>query len=42
MFDALYVAASGMRGEQLQIDTIAHNLANLNTVGVRRSIASDR
>jgi flagellar basal-body rod protein FlgG len=40
MFDALYVAASGMRGEQLQIDTIAHNLANLNTVGFRRSIAS--
>jgi flagellar basal-body rod protein FlgG len=40
MFDALYVAASGMRGEQLQIDTIAHNLANLNTVGFRRSVAT--
>jgi flagellar basal-body rod protein FlgG len=40
MFDALYVAASGMRGEQLQIDTIAHNLANVNTVGFRRAVAS--
>jgi flagellar basal-body rod protein FlgG len=40
MFDALYVAASGMRGQQLQIDTIAHNLANLNTVGFRRGVAS--
>lgn len=40
MFDALYVAASGMRGQQLQIDTIAHNLANLNTVGFRRAVAS--
>jgi flagellar basal-body rod protein FlgG len=40
MFDALYVAASGMRGQQLQIDTIAHNLANLNTIGFRRTVAS--
>lgn len=40
MFDALYVAASGMRGEQQQIDTIAHNLANLNTVGFRRGVVS--
>jgi flagellar basal-body rod protein FlgG len=40
MFDALYIGATGMRSEQLQIDTIAHNLANLNTVGFRRGIAS--
>src|SRR5262245_52510494 len=40
MFDALYVGATGMRGQQLQIDTIAHNLANLNTVGYRRSLTS--
>jgi flagellar basal-body rod protein FlgG len=40
MFDALYVGATGMRGHQLQIDTIAHNLANLNTVGFRRGVAS--
>ena len=40
MFDALYVGATGMRGQQLQIDTIAHNLANVNTVGYRRSVTS--
>lgn len=40
MFDALFVGATGMRGQQLQIDTIAHNMANLNTVGFRRGIAS--
>ena len=40
MFDALYVGATGMRGQQLQIDTVAHNLANLNTIGFRRSVAS--
>lgn len=40
MFDALYVGATGMRGHQLQIDAIAHNLANLNTIGFRRGVAS--
>jgi flagellar basal-body rod protein FlgG len=40
MFDALYVGATGMRGQQTQIDAIAHNLANLNTVGFRRSVVS--
>lgn len=40
MFDALYVGAAGMRGHQLQIDSIAHNLANLNTIGFRRGIAT--
>lgn len=40
MLDALHAAASGMRGHQLQIDTIAHNLANVNTVGFRRGITS--
>lgn len=40
MVDALYVGAAGMRGHQLQIDSIAHNLANLNTIGFRGSIAS--
>ena len=40
MFDALFVGATGMRGQQTQIDAIAHNLANLNTVGFRRSIVS--
>jgi flagellar basal-body rod protein FlgG len=36
MFEALYVGAAGMRSQQLHIDTIAHNIANLNTVGFRR------
>lgn len=40
MFDALYVGAAGMRGHQLQIDAIAHNLANLNTIGFRRGVAT--
>src|SRR5262245_54501006 len=37
MFDALYIGATGMRAQQAQIDTIAHNVANVNTVGFRRS-----
>lgn len=40
MFDALYVGATGMRGQQNQIDTIAQNLANVNTIGYRRSVTS--
>lgn len=40
MFDALYVGAAGMRGEQSQIDSIAHNLANLNTIGFRRGVTT--
>jgi flagellar basal-body rod protein FlgG len=35
MFEVLYVGASGMRSQQLHLDTIAHNIANLNTVGFR-------
>ena len=30
MLRALYTAASGMEAQQLNIDTIAHNLANVN------------
>lgn len=40
MFDALYVGAAGMRGHQLEIDAIAHNLANINTIGFRRGITT--
>src|SRR4051794_32021125 len=40
MNDALYVGATGMRGQQLLLDTIAQNLANMNTVGFRRGVAS--
>jgi flagellar basal-body rod protein FlgG len=36
---ALWSAASGMAAQQLQIDTIANNLANVNTNGFKRSRA---
>ena len=37
MIRALYTAASGMNAQQANIDNIAHNLANVNTTGFRRS-----
>jgi flagellar basal-body rod protein FlgG len=40
MFDALYIGATGMRASQAQVDTIAHNVANLNTAGFRRNVVS--
>ncbi|MGD0308299.1 MAG: flagellar basal-body rod protein FlgG [Acidobacteriota bacterium] len=36
MLRALYTAASGMNAQQLNIDTIAHNLANVNTTGFKQ------
>lgn len=35
MIRALYSAGSGMVAQQLNVDTIAHNLANSNTVGFK-------
>jgi flagellar basal-body rod protein FlgG len=35
MIRALYSAASGMNAQQLNVDTIAHNLANANTAGYK-------
>src|ERR1700758_3708159 len=35
MIRALYSAASGMTAQQLNIDNIANNLANANTVGYK-------
>jgi flagellar basal-body rod protein FlgG len=37
MFKALYTSATGMKGQQLYVDTIANNLANVNTTGFKRS-----
>ena len=37
MIRALYTAASGMNAQQSNIDTVAHNLANVNTAGYKRS-----
>src|SRR5688572_18828896 len=36
MFDALYIAATGMHAQQSVIDTISNNLANLNTPGFKK------
>lgn len=36
MIRAFYTAASGMQAQQLNIDTVAHNLANVNTTGFKR------
>jgi len=36
MLRALYTAASGMEAQQINIDTIAHNLANINTAGFKQ------
>ena len=35
MIRALYSAGSGMVAQQINIDNIAHNLANANTVGFK-------
>jgi flagellar basal-body rod protein FlgG len=35
MNDSLYIAATGMQAQQLNVDTIANNLANINTSGYK-------
>ena len=35
MIRALFSAASGMTAQQTNVDNIAHNLANANTVGFK-------
>jgi flagellar basal-body rod protein FlgG len=37
MSDALFISATGMHAQQMQVDTIANNLANLNTSAFRKS-----
>ena len=39
MIRSLRTAASGMEAQQLNIDVIANNLANVNTVGFKKSRA---
>jgi flagellar basal-body rod protein FlgG len=39
MMRSLWTAASGMNGQQFNIDTIAHNLSNVNTTGYKRTRA---
>ena len=40
MIRALYTAASGMSAQQMNLDTIANNLANSSTTGFRQLAAS--
>jgi len=37
MIRSLYTAASGMTGQQTNIDTISNNLSNVNTVGFKKN-----
>ncbi len=37
MLRALWTASTGMEAQQLHVDMIAHNLANVNTVGFKKS-----
>src|SRR5262249_49986208 len=39
MIDSLYIGATGMNAQQLNIDTVANNLANVNTSGFKRGRA---
>jgi len=36
---SLYTASTGMLGMQTQIDTTANNIANVNTIGFKKSRA---
>jgi flagellar basal-body rod protein FlgG len=37
MIRALYTARTGMLGQQLQLDAVSNNLANVNTAGFKKS-----
>ena len=37
MIDSLYIGATGMQAQQLNVDAIANNLANVNTAGYKKS-----
>ncbi len=39
MMRSLWTAASGMTGQQFNIDTISHNLSNVNTTGFKKNRA---
>lgn len=40
MLDALYIAATGMQAQQTNVDTIANNLANVNTPAFKKTHVS--
>ena len=37
MMRSLWTAASGMKAQQFNVDVVAHNIANVNTVGYKRN-----
>ncbi|MGY1490782.1 flagellar basal-body rod protein FlgG [Methylobacillus pratensis] len=37
MIDSLYIGATGMQAQQLHVDAIANNLANVNTTGFKKN-----
>lgn len=37
MLDSLYIGASGMHAQQMTIDAVANNLANVNTAGFKKN-----
>ena len=39
MIRSLFIAATGMQAQKLNIDVVANNLANANTVGYKKSRA---
>jgi flagellar basal-body rod protein FlgG len=39
MMRAMFTAATGMKAQQLNVDTIGNNLANVNTTGYKKSKA---
>lgn len=39
MMRSLYIASSGMRAQQMNVDVISNNLANVNTTGFKKSRA---
>ena len=39
MIRSLYVASTGMNAQDLNVNVIANNLSNVNTVGFKRSRA---
>ena len=42
MIQSLYSGATGMEAQQLNLNTIANNLANANTTGFKRSKSSSK
>ena len=40
MVRSLYTAATGMMAQQTNVDTIANNLSNVNTVGYKEEVTA--